>query len=328
MTQFDEVTLAGHMARPGNDTRQWCSYGLVKADAEGARSVLFQDEQGNPRPYPVVLVTLQPSGIDVTCRVAAQHGGAGEGSWRPFVAGDEVWVQFAEGDERNAVITGRFPNGLDSFPTVVAGADVTQNNAAFDRHLAPYILESGTAILLRVSSVASFLSLDPTGNVVATSADGHFLALQHDQLTLSTSDLSCMVQVDPSKQTLFLQAGPTQLLLDSGGSSALLTQGGLTITTQGGGYAQGHAVTLEQVVALLQAFLTLAGAAASTPIMLANFFATFAVPGAISTVIAAATTAPGGALTPAVTSAIPLALQVPPDPTGVLPGLGRVGLLI
>jgi hypothetical protein len=312
--------------RPGNDPRQWTSYGLVKADTPQSRSVLFVDEQGNPRPYPVVLVTLQPSGIDVACRVAGQTAGAGTGEWHPFVAGDEVVVSIMQGDEHDCVITGRLGQAADAFPTMVGGNDPTQNNVAFKRVLEPYILESGTALLFRTTPTGAFLSIGDTGNVVAQSGDGHYLALQHDQLSIQTADLSCCLQIDPSAQTVFLQAGPTQLLLDSAGNSAWVSEGALSVTAGNGGYALGHAITLEQVVAIFNAFGVAASLAATTPISLVAFFASLSAPATLSAILEAATVAPTGSIS-AFSAAIASALQVPPDPTGTLPGIGRPSFL-
>jgi hypothetical protein len=310
-------------SQPGTDTRQWCSYGIVKADTPSSRSVLFKDEQGNPRPYPVVLVTLQPSGIDVVCRVAHTHGGAGTGGWRPYVAGDEVAVAIMQGDEHDCVILGRLNNGPDAFPTSVAGSDPTKNNLSFDRYLEPFVLESGTAILLREAATGAFLSLNNTGNAVLQSGDGHYLAIQHDQITLQTEDLTCTVQIDPSKHQVFLQAsdgngGASQLLLDSAGSSTLLTSGTLTLTTGGGGYSQGHAITLEQVIAFLFATVTTIGPFFPTPLTPAQ------VAAAMQAIIPLAATSPVTAFAAAITAA----LQVPPDPTGNVPGAGRPSTLL
>lgn len=328
---FDFAALARMLSYPGIDPRQWVSLGLVDADTPQSRSVNFNAADGSPLPYPLVNVTLQPSGVQVSCRVGSQSAGAGTGEWNPFIAGDEVLVAVPGGDEREGcVILCRLNQGLDTFPRVVGGNDVTGNTVNFKRMVEPHIVESGTAIMLRVASVGSFLSLDPLGNVTATNGSGHYLALHDDQLTLQTKDTSCTVQLNPSSQTVFLQAKTTQLLLQPDqGASHLLTQGTMSLVTSGGGYAPGHAVTIEQVVNLLNVFLLLAAAAstppAGNPITLTAFFASFLTPATLPGIIAAAASA--GFLTPDLSSAITAGLaSQTPDPTGVLPGIGRPGL--
>jgi hypothetical protein len=323
----DPTTAAAGNAGPGNDTRQWLSYALVDADTPNAHNVLFTNDDGADLPYPLVLVTLQPSGISVAARVGAHVAGKGESSWRPFVAGDEVLVAIPEGDERaGPVIIQRLNQGRDTFPATVGGVDVTKNTTAFDRYMAPYVLESGTAILLRNAAMASYLSLDITGNATLANSDGHYLALHHDLLSMQTFDGSCMVQIDPSLDQVYLQAGPTNLVLDSAGNSAFLSPGTLSLVTSGGGYAPGHAITVEQVANILSTFLTLASAAATAPPALVAFFAAFASPTTLAGLFTAAAANP--LLTP-VTTAISAALaSAPPDPTGVAVGIGRPGLLL
>jgi hypothetical protein len=328
---MDITSISQAFAHPGADPRQWVSYGLVDADTAGQRSVQFNDENGNALPYPMVNVTLQPSGIPVACRVAGQTAGQGTGEWHPFVAGDEVVVLVPQGDERQGcVIIGRLNQGRDTFPTMVAGNDTTKNNVAFKRMVEPYLLESGTAILFRIAPTGAFFSLDQTGNITATSGDGHYLAIHHDVIGLQTADTSCIVQIDPSKQTVFLQAGATQLLLDSQGQSALLTPGTLNIITAGGGYAAGHAITLEQAVALFEGFMTAFGtilvAAGGAPLTGASLGALLNPGGVLAIVTAGLPIASSFALTtePAL---ITTALQAPADPSGTKPGVGRPGLL-
>lgn len=107
---FDHATMGQAFAAPGMDPRQWVSMASVDPDSENARSVSFTDADGNPSPYgPLVSVTLQPSGISIRCRVAGAVAGNGEAEWYPFVAGDEVCVVIAEGDERDGGLV---------FPTV------------------------------------------------------------------------------------------------------------------------------------------------------------------------------------------------------------------
>src|ERR1019366_9401932 len=264
---FDFRTLAQLLSFPGIDPRQWVSIGIVDPDTPQARSVQFNDEEGNPLPHPLVNVTLQPGGLEVSARVLASVSGAQIGEWHPFVAGDEVLVLIPSGNESmGCVIVGRLSNSLDVHPTSVSGND-------------------------------------------------------------QTKDTSCLVQIDPVKQTVLLQAAGTQFFLDSAGKSHLLTKGQLSLVTPGGGYAPGHAVTIEQLAAVFNSFGVAAAAAASTPITLVAFFASMPTPATLAAIITAASTAPGGVIAGPISAAIAAGLQATPDPSGSLPGIGRPGLL-
>lgn len=253
MSALDQVSAAQAFSMPGMDPRGWVSYGLVNADTPSARNVLFNDETGAALPYPLVIVTLQPSGITLPCRVSGRTAGAGTGSWNPFLEGDEVLVVVPQGDEREGgVIIGRMNQTLDTFPTLVAGNDTTQNNFAFDRHLEPYLLESGTALLFRVSATSSFLSLDQTGNVTLQDGEGNLFTMSQDFLGLQLKDGSTMLQISTTTGTLFMQAKGAQFLLDPSGSGQILTQQMFSIGTSGNP-PQWHATTIEAVLGLFQA---------------------------------------------------------------------------
>jgi hypothetical protein len=316
---FDWQTFARLMSHAGIDPRHWVSIGIVDVDTPQNRSVRFSDQDG-PLPQPLVNVTLQPSGLPVSARVLQGVSGAGVGEWHPFVGGDEVLLLVPGGDEGlGAVIVGRLSNSIDKFPTNVAGNDTTQNSVAFKRFSEPFVMESGTSLTFRISSHGGFLSLDGTGNATLTSGSGHYLALHDDLVSLQTKDTSCMVQIDPSAQTVFLQASDTQLLLQptASGASHFLGPGTLSLITMGGGYAPGHAVTLEQVTVLLWALATGIGAL---------LIPTLTPPEVIALVNVALAGAVVGTVAPFV-AAINAGLSTPPDPSGTTPGVGRAGLL-
>ncbi len=142
------------------------------------------------------------------------------------------------------------------------------------------------------------------------------------------------IGIDVANKQLILEAsgktGGTKLIVDAA-SSSLYTTGTMQIGTAGA-QALEHATTIEAVARLFYAFLALAGAAATTPIALAAFFATF-VPPATGAAFAAIIKA-AGALSPngpppdlaAVAAAIVTSLQTPRTPA--LPGLAAQGLLI
>lgn len=326
MFDHDLATEAAAYSVPGADPRQWVSYGLVKASSPGSRSVLFLDEKGAPRPYPVVLVTLQPSGVDVACRVFGHSAGAGEGEWSPFVDGDEVLVVIPGGDERSGcVILGRGNSSRDNPPAMVAGNDPTENNFAYKRVASPYVVESGNSLLFRTTPTGAFLSISQTGNVVAQSGDGHYLSLQHDMLTVSTQDLSTLMQVDPSKQQVFLQAAGTQLLLDSAGKSLLLTAGTFSVGA-GGATPTFHVATVEGYLQFVQGLLTALATAFSPlpgPLAGADVAAVFtATAAALAGVVSLAAASP---LLPATTAAVGPALLPGSSPAN--PNIGCSGFL-
>jgi hypothetical protein len=316
---FDQATMGEAFARDGMDPRLWVSFGIVEADTPDGRSVLFKDDAGKDLPYPTVLVTLQPSGTTVPCRVASSVAGSGEGEWYPFVAGDEVIVVISEGHERaGCTIVGRLNQTLDTWPSSVAGQDATTNTFGFKRMLTPYILETGAALLVRQATTGAFASIDSTGAVAISNGDNHALHIGHDFVGLALGDNSVALQLLPSTQQLLLQALGTQLLMD-GQSSQWLTGGILKIGTSGIG-ATGHAITAESVAVAMLALLTAVGAAIPGPI--AGGALAAAATGIVTAAIAAASALPIAPLFAAVTAA----LSVPQDPTGALPGYGKPGL--
>jgi len=334
MRGFDAATVRS-LAAGEVDTRAWVTYGLVDADTASGRSVLFNDESGNPLPWPTVLVTLQPSGVQVACRVLSTQSGSGEGHWRPFVAGDEVLVGIPGGDERSGcVILGRLTQGRDAFPPMVAGNDVTQNTTAFDRFIPPYILESGTAIMLRIPTTGSFLSMDAQGNITMANGNGDHLALNNDMLSMTSSDTTCIVQINQAKKQVYLQAGAggTNLLLDSAGASQFLTAGSLKLQVAGGGYPLGFAVNTQQVVVLIEGVLTALSLAllalGATPLTGASLGALIS-PAALPALAALGITKAAALTLTAELAALTAAIQVPPVPgaTLVTPGVGRAALL-
>lgn len=344
---FDASTIAAGMSRPGNDTRQWGSFGLVDADTPDSRSVRFNDEDGNALPFPLVAVTLQPSGVSVLARVAAGVAGEGEGEWFPFVAGDEVWVEVPQGNERaGCLITRRIPNGIDSWPRTVAGMDATKNNFAFKRLRTPYVLETAASYLVRNAATGAQLALDDRGQFLVNDGDGARLFLSADALGFQSADGSCTVQIQVGSSTLLLQGGDTTSLEMGSSGAQFLTQGTLAIGTGGLG-ATGHAITLEQVCNLLANFVVvLVANAALDSSFVANFPLGFPanLGGIMGSLLNGAasgapisSSAPGGTLDPIGLSALIVTalLAQTPDPAGVtgvptpfIPGIGRQSFLL
>jgi hypothetical protein len=321
--------------------KQWTSVGVVVAD-NGASAVTFNDANGNPLPQGyLVTVKLMPSGVTVACRVSSQVAGNGEADFYPFVANDEVQVIVNEGNERaNCVIIGRLNQSFDVHPTSVAGQDSTSNTFGFRRIIAPYILECGNSYLIRNALTGAFFSIDKTGAITATNGDMHYLAIGHDFVGLVLGDNSAVMQLLPATSQVFLQANGTQLLLDND-ASQFLTTGTLALATSGIG-TTGHAITAEQVLMLIQASITPLGAAIvaafttvmpTTPLTGANgaaLAATLAIllaPAAPTLLVGAVSAAAALPIAPPLSAALLAALNIPGDPTGAIPGVGKVGLL-
>jgi hypothetical protein len=277
--------------------------------------VLFNDEDGNPLPYPIVMVVLQPSGTTLPCRVASSVAGSGEGAWYPFVGGDEVIVVIPQGHTRaGATIVGRLNQQLDAFPRLVAGQDSTKNNFGFRRTTAPHVEETAGGYVIRSSTTGAFLGIDSAGHVTVADGDAAQLHLGADFLGLSTADNSCTLQLNPSDQSAFVQGGATQLLLNGAGVT-LLTPGNVQLATSGA-QPSGHGVTAEQVLALLVQLCTITAG----PLTGAGIIST--LPQAI-----AACATVSGVLPAPVLAALLTAMAVPPLVPPVWPGYGIPGLL-
>lgn len=305
------------------DTRQWGSYGTVSPETPNAPSVTFTKAYG-----PLVNVKLHPSGIPVVCRVTHEIAGNGEGEWYPFVAGDEVWVQIPEGDERaGCCITGRLNQEIDAWPEQVAGQDATKNNFGFRRMRAPYIIDTAAAYLIHQATTGAFLSMTEVGAFVLSTADKSFLGLNADFLGMQNADADLLLQLNLAAKQVVLQSGKTTLTVDAELSS-LYTPGTVQIGTAGQ-KATGHATTVEAVANMLAALLSAlgalsAGGGALGAASLATALALLTTPSAAQAAVAAVlATAAGLPSSPAVVAALTSALASPSQP-----GLGAAGLLI
>lgn len=326
--RIDLATIADGLSRPGSDTRSWTTIGLVEPETDQAKSTVFSDQSGNPIPYgALVLVKLQPGGNVIPCRVAGSCAGNGEGEWHPFVGGDEVVVLVPDGDEKNGgVIIGRLNQAFDTFPSSVAGQSTQGNQVAFKRLLSPYVLESGTAIIVRNAATGAALTLDQTGNSYLSDGNGDALVLRSDVVSLQLAESAAALQLDPSTSSATLSAGSgsTSLLLDGAhGESQFQSDGTLAFTTLGNPGVN-HATTIEAVVNLLSTFLLAASAAATAPPALVAFFATFSSPATLAALVTAAAALP---LNPLLGAAVTSGLSIPKGQTGN-PGVGSPGVRI
>lgn len=311
------------------DTRQWLSYGIVKADTESGPSVRFADDAGDPLPHGVlVTATLQPSGIDVPCRVGSHVAGQGEAEYYPYVAGDEVVVAVMEGDERaGCVILCRLNQSLDTFPKTVGGQDVTKNNFGFKRSRAPYVFETAESLMFRGATTNWQLTFDRTGNLIIGSGDKHHLVLNTAGVILGLGDDSVSIQMAPASSNplglaaMAINAGKVALSL-SEDQTNLFTPGIFKVSTTGIG-ATGHAISAESVIAIVDSLLTAIGIVNPGPIASGAALAGAKV-GIINALIPLAAVLPVAPYTAAITGA----LQIPGDPTGIIAGFGRPGFLL
>lgn len=249
---MDVITFSDAFARPGSDTRQWISLGTVDEDAPNARSVRFEDEDGNPLPTgPLVTVTLQPSGITVVCRVGSFFAGVGEGTWYPIQQKDEVLVALPQGDEMaSPVIIARLNQALDTWPNVVAGQDAAGNTFGFWRLRAPFIIESAEAFLIRSAKTGSQIGIDGEGQVILNNGDKNNVFIGSDAISISSGDDVTFLQLNFSENRITAAADQARLEVAASGESILFCPGALNVGTSGM-RGKGHAVTVEQVFNLL-----------------------------------------------------------------------------
>lgn len=287
---IDVAALAEAMRAPGNDPRQWVSFGLVSDEP-----IDFDPDHG-----PLVPCVLKPSEVEVQCRVSMQVGGNGEGEYYPFVEGDEVLVVVPGGNERGGCcIIGRLPNARTPFPqTSVAGQDPASNAFGFRRTKAPFINEAAGTITTRQAESGAFLTLDQTGTVTIANGDKSALQLSADALTLQSSDGASILQLDITGGRATLQSGSAVLTLASStavpATSSLVVPNVLQLSTIGAPPAE-HVMTTEQMINLLSAIFNAVGtaliAAPLAPLTTASLAVFFQDP----------------AFSAAVTAAIPLA---------------------
>lgn len=314
---IDHASLAQAVARPGIDPRQWIAIGMVAEDSPDAHSVRFKDDEGNPLSTgPLVTVKLVPSGISVVCRVASFIAGIGEGSWYPFQQRDEVLVALPGGDEGfSPVIIGRLNQELDTWPQVVAGQDMSLNTTGFWRLRTPFIVESAEAFIIRSAKTGSQIGIDSTGQVILNNGDKNQIVISSDVISIASGDGDTAVQVDPVNKTVLLQAGASQFVIDKS-ATFFLTTGTLNLGTAGFP-GVGHAITLEQVLAVISGVLQ--SLLAPAPYSAAQ---------ATAAILAGIPIAKIYALSAPIQGAITTALTAPPDPTGITPGIGKAGFFL
>lgn len=278
---FDAVTIGEALARPGMDTRQWISYGLVSpqqnVDGEVIDSVEFDDVDDFG---PLVNVRLQPSNIEVRCRIgtpATSVAGAGEGSYAPFVENDEVLVAIPSGSEdAGCVIIARLNNSIDKWPSEsIAGQDPTGNKFAFQRIRTPFIQEYASSFMVRSAAHGGFILMSDAGTITLRDGSKGSLQMGPDAFSYNegvagevdpdgTPTPQAIFQYDLTGRRISLQMDDAQIQVNS--SDADNNAGVVQIVSQGGtnfipGTNQGkeHFATVEGVVNLLEKFAAVIG---------------------------------------------------------------------
>lgn len=310
--------LRAAIAGPNNDTRSWVSYGVVDRTPN---PVTFDPDLG-----PLVNVTLQPAATPVTCRVASFISGSLEGSWYPFGPGDEVIVVIPQGDEKSGpVIVGRLNQKLDKFPTQVAGMDPTENKLGFMRMRAPFVFETASGFLIRSVVTNAQFGIDDTGRFLVNDGSGSRFMLSSDVVGLETADAACVLQLKTDAKEAVLRGGEARMTL--GDSSNITVPGTLNIGTSGSA-GLGHAVTIEQVIVLIEQVLNAIflpnSSSPNNPVK----YKDLAITNSVLTIPVGIAAAAAFPINPLYTAALGLGLLIPPDPLGLKPGVGRGGLLL
>lgn len=282
---------------------------------------------------PIVRVSLQPSRVTVECRVLQRFAGPGEGSYHPFVAGDEVLVALTNGPRGECVVLGKLSNSIDVWPTKVAGQDATSNLFAFDRCLTPYLFECAGRWLVRESKTGALLTIDEEGSVLVRDSAGDGLHLSADAFTVQDASGKLVLQLDFTGGRATLQARDAVLSLASSSasptSSALAVPGQLSISAAGQP-AHEHALSTEALAGVLTQLLVAVGAANPGPVLGAALAGI--APTAVASALALAAVTP---LLPPVAAAVQAGFAAAqPKPHGTpglgqsAPGIGSAGILI
>lgn len=281
---FPFEALAEAMRGPGTDTREWASYGTVEAsqvvDGQTLESVEFDTDGMGP----LVNVRLHPRNISVRCRVASSIAGNGEGSYQPFVEGDEVLVIIPGGYEvSGCVIIGRLNNTVDKFPTsAIAGQDPTKNTFAFERRRALFIQEYASTYMLRVASHGAFFLIAADSGAI-TLRDGSKGALQmgpdlfgymegtREVGTDTPAQPKAVFQLDLTGRRATLQVDDAMLLLNSSqadsqpGNCFLISPAQATVQC-GTNQPNEHVATIEGVVNIVEKAVVAIGALLVPPL--------------------------------------------------------------
>jgi phage baseplate assembly protein gpV len=317
---FDGSDFGQAVARPGMDTRTFTSIGIVENAIGGTSPVDFSNG------YPLVNVRMHPSDNAVRCRVAGAHAGVGEGHWTPVQAGDEVVVLVPSGDEREGgIIVGHMNNGVDTFPNVVAGLDVTQNDVSVQRTIPNTILEFENGWMILNDATQAQLAMDGTGNWSMQSGEGDYVRLDSGGIHCVSESNGFSIQVGGGKQSVMIDPATGTIFVNNGG--------GLVMIGAAGAQPTDHVATIEGVCNLIAGFMNTWALvlAAAVPIFgVGAAIAATLTPATIGGLLAGGVTlgaSLGPVVTPAILGPLAAALAVPRVPQANA-GLGAAGVLV
>ncbi len=320
----DIRSIGQAFAFPGSDPRTWLSYGTV----DDEDPVQFDPDMG-----PMVNVILQPTNIQVRCRVGMTVAGNGEGEYTPFVNGDEVLVALPNGSTwAGAAIIGRFNNAVDKFPTGVGGQDASANTFAFKRVRTAYTLEAAGNLLFREATSGGFLSVDKGGVITLRDGQASALQLSPDIFGYQSGDAAYLMQLDLTGRRFTLQVDDSLLVVAgskaSPNQSAMVTPGTFSLSTSAQPATE-HVLTTEAFCNLMVQVLTAIGAQNPGPILGASLAGI--APTAIAAALPlAAVAVQNPAIGAAINGAFAASTQKPAAVVGLgqtKPGIGCAGLL-
>jgi hypothetical protein len=179
-----------------------------------------------------------------------------EASWNPFGAGDEVLVVMPGGSLlAPPVIVGRLNNELDGFPEKVAGKETNQNNLGFTRSRIPFIFETSSLWMVRSALTGAMLGIDELGNL--TIRDGEGSALQFGPSGFAMQDKEGTGQIALNTVEGFASMWIRNTLIKMDGTEMNIAASGNVAISSAGNVPVLHAITLEQLINVLTAWLTI-----------------------------------------------------------------------
>lgn len=315
----------------GGDPRTWVSYGTVEMDqdTDEGRSVTFDEALG-----PIVEVRLHPLNQVVSCRVASTLAGQYEGTWEPFVGGDEVLVVMPEGSVIGPpCIIGRLNNAIDKFPPKVSGKDTDKNNLSFRRMRAPHITETASLYIIRSSVTGAMFGIDEAGNL--TIRDGESTGLQFGPSGFAVQDADGNGQIVLNTEEGYASIWWGGTLVKCDGVNVNVTASGNVAIGSSGNIPILHALSTEQalnlVLGYLQTLTVALAALGAAPLTGAGLAAVIdpTVAG-LAHILSGITMANSNAHPSlvAVIGASTLAFQAPTPVSPLSPGIGCPGIVI